>query len=113
MVAAALLFRGMAVSPSEVWARLDVVANLLAGSLIGAWWAAGHAIALPRHWLNRIVMALLVGLSLVMLAEAWAGGYADLTPLFEPGPPRSSPGWWPGSALASWPRCWAWPVANC
>lgn len=88
VVAAALLFRGGTISPGILVAHLDVVLNLLAGSLVGAWWAAGHAITLPRHWLNRIIMVLLVGLSLVMLSEAWAGVHAGATPLFEAGPLR-------------------------
>lgn len=73
VVAAALLFRSHAISLDTLQAHLDVVANLLAGSLAGAWWAAGHAIRLPRHWLDRIVMLLLVGLALIMLAEAASG----------------------------------------
>ncbi|WP_230370809.1 TSUP family transporter [Paludibacterium denitrificans] len=77
VVTAALLFRGGTISPGILMAHLDVVLNLLAGSLVGAWWAAGHAITLPRHWLNRIIMVLLVGLSLVMLSEAWAGVHAE------------------------------------
>lgn len=82
VVAAALLFRGGSISPGILMDHLDVVLNLLAGSLIGAWWAAGHAIKLPRHWLDRIVMVLLVALSLVMLAEAWAGVHDGGSPMF-------------------------------
>jgi uncharacterized protein len=85
VVAAALLFRGTSISPAQVVAHSDVMLNLLAGSLIGAWWAAGHAITLPRQWLNRIVMVLLVGLSLVMLSEAWLGSHNGSAPLFQPG----------------------------
>lgn len=85
VVAAALLFRGSAIAPESLLVHADVVLNLLAGSLVGAWWAAGHAVTLPRHWLNRIVLALLVGLSLVMLSAAWAGGHEASAPLNEPG----------------------------
>lgn len=92
VVAAALLFRGGTISPTVLATHVDVVLNLLAGSLIGAWWAAGHAITLPRHWLNRIVMVLLVGLSLVMLSEAWMGMHEGTAPLFEPGPLRFASG---------------------
>jgi len=88
VVASALLFRGSAISPTLLMEHLDVVVNLLAGSLVGAWWAAGHAMKLPRHWLNRIIMVLLMGLALVMLAEAWAGNHGGGTPLFEAGPLR-------------------------
>jgi uncharacterized membrane protein YfcA len=92
VVATALLFRGIAISPALLTAHLDVVLNLLAGSLVGAWWAAGHAIKLPRHWLNRIIMVLLAGLALVMLAEAWAGHHDGGAPLLAAGPPRIAAG---------------------
>ena len=85
VVAAALLFRGGTIAPGTLANHLDVVLNLLAGSLVGAWWAAGHAITLPRQWLNRIILVLLVGLALVMLSEAWAGVHEGSTPLFEAG----------------------------
>lgn len=88
VVAAALLFRGGTIAPGTLANHLDVVLNLLAGSLVGAWWAAGHAITLSRQWLNRIIMVLLVGLALVMLSEAWAGVHEGSTPLFEAGPLR-------------------------
>lgn len=88
VVAAALLFRGDTIAPDTLFEHLDVVLNLLAGSLVGAWWAAGHTITLSRQRLNRIIMALLVGLALVMLSEAWAGVHEGSTPLFEAGPPR-------------------------
>lgn len=88
VVAAALLFRGNAITPDVLLGHLDVVLNLLAGSLVGAWWAAGHAMTMSRQWLNRIVMVMLVGLSLVLLSEAWAGVHEGSTPLFEAGPLR-------------------------
>lgn len=88
VVAAALLFRGGSITPSILMDHLDVVLNLLAGSLVGAWWAAGHAIKLPRQWLNRIVMTMLMGLSLVLLSEAWAGVHEGSTPLIEAGAAR-------------------------
>ena len=88
VVAVALLFRGGTITPGTLTAHLDVVLNLLAGSLVGAWWAAGHAMTLPRQWLNRIIMVLLVGLALVMLSEAWAGVHEGSAPLFEAGPLR-------------------------
>ncbi len=88
VVAAALLFRGTAISPALLANHVDVVLNLLAGSLVGAWWAAGHAMTLPRHWLDRIVMVLLAGLALLMLGEAWLGLHGTGVPLFEPAPLR-------------------------
>lgn len=92
VVAAALLFRGTTITPGVLTAHVDVVLNLLAGSLVGAWWAAGHAITLPRQWLNRIIMVLLVGLSLVMLAEAWGRILEGGRPLFDDGVLRVAAG---------------------
>jgi uncharacterized membrane protein YfcA len=59
VVIAALAFRLKTISPSQLMAHWDVAANLLAGSLIGAWVAAGCAMTMPRHWLDRIVLVLL------------------------------------------------------
>lgn len=101
VVTAALLFRGGAISPTLLVAHLDVVFNLLAGSLVGAWWAAGHAMKLPRQWLNRIIMVLLAGLAVVMLAQAWAGGHAGGTPLFNAGPLRFAAGVIAGLGIGS------------
>lgn len=92
VVAAALLFRGGAIAPAVLLEHADVVFNLLAGSLFGAWWAADHVITMPRRWLDRLVMVMLTGLALVMLAEAWSGGHAGSAPLFEPGAARIAAG---------------------
>lgn len=73
VVAAVLIFRIKAIPLGQLVPHLDVALNLLAGSLVGAWWAAGHAITMPRIWLDRIIMVMLAGLSLVMLSEAWFG----------------------------------------
>ncbi len=88
VVTTALLFRGNTISPSLLNDHITVVLNLLAGSVIGAWWAAGYAITLPRQWLDRIVMMLLVGLSVVMLAESWANVHDGSMPLLEDEPIR-------------------------
>lgn len=85
VVTAALFLRGGTVTPTVLVNHLDVVLNLLAGSLAGAWWAAGHAIAMPRQWLNRIIPALLLGLGLLMLSEALAGRPEGGAPLFAAG----------------------------
>jgi uncharacterized membrane protein YfcA len=51
--------------------------------LVGAWWAVGHAITLPRYRLDCLIMLLLVGLSLLMLWEAGSGlAASDDAPLF-------------------------------
>ena len=49
VVGAALPFRGWAVPFDQLALHLHVALNLLAGSLIGAWWAAGFALAMPRR----------------------------------------------------------------
>ena len=82
VVAAALFFRAKAIPLDQLGAHLDVVLNLLAGSLVGAWWAAGHAMKMSRTWLNRVILILLVGLSLVMLSEAFFGMHGTGVPLF-------------------------------
>lgn len=81
VVAFAFLFRGGAIPYTELWAQVDIAVNLLAGSLIGAWWAAGHAMRMPRHLLDRVILALLVMLALIILAEAWMGGHDGGAPL--------------------------------
>lgn len=82
VVAAALIFRAKTIPLDTLSAHWDVVLNLLAGSLVGAWWAAGHAMKMSRTWLNRIILILLVGLSLVMLSEAFFGVHGTGEPLF-------------------------------
>lgn len=88
VVAAALIFRARAIPLDQLIPHLNVVLNLLAGSLVGAWWAAGHALTMPRRWLNQIIMVLLVGLALLMLSDAWFGIHDGATPLIAAGPIR-------------------------
>ena len=85
VVAAALLFRLRAIPLDALAGHMSIALNLLAGSLVGAWWAAGHAITMPRKMLNRVIMILLAALSLVMLSEAWFGLHGDTAPLFANG----------------------------
>lgn len=73
VVAAALVFRGGSIPFATLLGHADVALNLLAGSLFGAWWAAGHALTMSGRRLNQAVMALLAGLALLMLIEAWVG----------------------------------------
>ena len=82
VVAAALIFRTKTIPVEQLTPHLNVVLNLLAGSLIGAWWAAGHAMTMSRVWLNRIVMVLLIGLSILMISEAYLGLHTSNQPLF-------------------------------
>lgn len=88
VVVAALLFRVKAIPMEQLVLHLDIVLNLLAGSLIGAWWAAGHALTMPRSWLNRIIMLMLAGLAVIMLSEAWFGAQESTDPLFQEGATR-------------------------
>lgn len=85
VVAIALVFRTKSISLDQLIAHLDIVINLLAGSLIGAWWAAGRAIKMSRIWLDRIILILLVLLSFVMLSEAWMPLHSISGGLFQPG----------------------------
>lgn len=77
VVSVALLFRLKSISLDSLVHHQGVVINLLTGSLIGAWWAAGHAITMSRAWLDRIIMILLAGLAIVMLVESTWGLHAD------------------------------------
>jgi uncharacterized membrane protein YfcA len=85
VVAFALLFRGGAIPFAELWGQVDIAINLLAGSLVGAWWAAGHAMRLSRQVLDPVILGLLVMLALIILAEAWMGGHDGGAPLIADG----------------------------
>lgn len=85
VVSAALVFRANQIPIDQQFAHVDVTLNLLAGSLIGAWWAAGHAMTMSRVWLNRIILVLLAGLSLVILSEAWFDLHNGVTALLNAG----------------------------
>ncbi|WP_431862102.1 TSUP family transporter [Azospirillum sp.] len=79
VVAVALPFRMGAVPLDAVAARWDVVANLLAGSLLGAWWGAGWATRLHSGTLYRVIAALLVLIAGALLfGHGGAGGAALL-----------------------------------
>lgn len=73
VVACALVFRMKAVPFEKVLAHQDIVLNLLAGSLLGAWFGAGRVMQMSRLRLDRIVLSLLVLLALLMLAESLFG----------------------------------------
>ena len=67
VVAAALVFRTKTVSVAMIAYHLDVVANLLAGSLIGAWIGASWATRMKSATLYRVIAVLLVAIALVLL----------------------------------------------
>lgn len=77
-----LIFRGASVPYQSLADNSGIIINLLAGSLVSAWWAAGKAVLLPAQWLNRIVLTLLLALAAVMLSEAAFGLHSAGEPLF-------------------------------
>lgn len=81
VVAAALPFRAGTVPLSRVLERWDILATLLAGSLIGAWLGADLATKLKSGTLYRVLAVLLVGIAAVLL---WGhGAQTTGTPLLE------------------------------
>ena len=85
VVGTALIFRTGATPLPELAEHGTIVLNLLAGSLVGAWWAAGHAMTMSRAWLDRIILVTLAALAILMLLEAWAGAHQVTEPLFQGG----------------------------
>jgi uncharacterized membrane protein YfcA len=67
VVAAALPFRAATVPLARVFERWDILATLLAGSLIGAWLGADLATRLKSSTLYRVLAVLLVGIAAVLL----------------------------------------------
>lgn len=66
VVASALLFRSSAVPFGEVLSHWTIVANLLAGSLVGAWLGADWATRLRSETLYRVIAVLLVVIAAVL-----------------------------------------------
>ena len=67
VVATALVFRSGTVPLLEVAAHWPVIANLLAGTLVGAWFAADWATRWQSATLHRVMAVLLVAIALVLL----------------------------------------------
>src|SRR5579871_3296095 len=63
VVASALPFRAATVPFAAVAAHWTIIANLLAGSLLGAWLGAGWATRLASQTLYRVIAALLLGVA--------------------------------------------------
>jgi uncharacterized membrane protein YfcA len=76
VVAAALPFRATTVPFAELASHWTVIANLLAGSLAGAWFGAGWAMRLRSESLYRVIAILLVAIAAVLLLghDATASG---------------------------------------
>jgi uncharacterized membrane protein YfcA len=67
VVASALPFRAGAVPLEAVAANWPIIANLLGGSLFGAWIGAGWATRLRSEMLYRVIAVLLVAIAAVLL----------------------------------------------
>jgi uncharacterized protein len=67
VVASALPFRAATVPFGDVAALWPIIVNLLAGSLLGAWFGAGWATRIASHILYRLIAILLVIIAAVLL----------------------------------------------
>ncbi|MBD3814089.1 MAG: sulfite exporter TauE/SafE family protein [Betaproteobacteria bacterium] len=77
VVATALPFRAGVVPFAEILAQWPVIANMLAGSLIGAWLGAGWAIGLRPEMLHRVIGIALLCIALVLaFGHGLSGGGA-------------------------------------
>ena len=74
VVASALPFRSAAVPFSAIADHWSVIANLLAGSWLGAWFGAGWATQLKSETLYKVIAALLVLIAVVLLLGHDAAG---------------------------------------
>src|SRR3954468_18575899 len=67
VVASALPFRAAAVPFASVATHWPIIVNLLAGSLLGAWFGAGGATRLASQTLYRIIAAMLFAIAIVLV----------------------------------------------
>lgn len=67
VVASALPFRARTVPFGTVAAHWPIITNLLAGSLLGAWFGAGWATQLKSQTLYRVIAVMLVLIAFVLL----------------------------------------------
>lgn len=80
VVATALPFRAATVPFDAIAENWPIVLNLLAGSLLGAWFGAGWATRLKSESLYKIIAALLVAIAVVLVVGHGAtAGQALLT----------------------------------
>lgn len=75
VVATALPFRAATVPFGAIAENWSIVVNLLAGSLLGAWFGAGWATRLKSETLYKVIAALLVAIAVILVArhDATAG----------------------------------------
>jgi uncharacterized protein len=81
VVASALVFRTETVSVELIASHLGAVANLLAGSLIGAWLGASWATRMKSDSLYKLIAVLLIAIALVLLFHHEAMG--SRAPVFD------------------------------
>ena len=76
VVASALPFRAATVPFATVAAHWPIIVNLLAGSLLGAWFGASCATRLASHTLYRVIAVLLLAIAVMMVIghDATASG---------------------------------------
>lgn len=67
VVATALPFRAGTVPFGTIAEHWPIVVNLLAGSLVGAWFGAGWATKLRSETLYRVIAAMLVAIAIVLI----------------------------------------------
>ena len=67
VVASALPFRAGTVPLPSLIEHWDVILNLLAGSILGAWFGAGWAIKLKTETFYKIIAVLLIFIALILL----------------------------------------------
>lgn len=67
VVASALPFRSGTIPFNAIMEHGDVILNLLAGSLLGAWFGAGWAIRLKTKTLYRVIAVLLVAIAALLM----------------------------------------------
>jgi uncharacterized membrane protein YfcA len=80
VVASALPFRTGTTSIADISGQWPVIVNLLAGSLLGAWFVASWATKLKSETLYRVISVLLVAMAVVLFIGHGAGGSGH--PLF-------------------------------
>ncbi|MEH7840071.1 sulfite exporter TauE/SafE family protein [Rhizobium laguerreae] len=75
VVASALPFRAGTISFGTIADNWGIIGNLLAGSLLGAWFGAGWAIRLKSATLYKLIAIMLVGIAIVLVIghDATAG----------------------------------------
>lgn len=80
VVSSALPFRAGTIPFSQIASNWPIVLNLLAGSLIGAWFGAGRATRLKSETLYRVISVLLVAIAVVLvLGHGTSAGQPLLT----------------------------------